>query len=83
VSKTLRIGNLPTSATEDELRSKFARFGTVESATLMTDSRTGRSKRFGFIEMATDLEARTAITRLNMTQYDDMTMSVCEARVDN
>jgi RNA recognition motif-containing protein len=83
MSKTLRIGNLPSSATEDELRSKFGRFGTVESATLMTDSRTGRSKRFGFIEMATDSEARTAITRLNMTQYDDMTMSVCEARVDN
>ena len=83
MSKTLRIGNLPSSATETELRSKFARFGTVESATVMTDSRTGRSRRFGFVEMASDLEAKTAISRLNMTQYDEMTMSVCEARADN
>ncbi len=82
MSRKLYIGNLPFSATEADLRTKFERFGTVESATVVTDAQTGRSKRFGFVEMGSDAEARAAITRLNMTQFDETTMSVSEARAD-
>lgn len=72
----LRIGNLPVSATEADLRSKFRQFGMVRSATLATDPQTGRSRRFGFVEMASDSEAIAAIKRLNLTQYDEATISV-------
>lgn len=82
MARRLYIGNLPVSATEADLRLKFAQFGTVESAIVVKDSETGRSKRFGFVEMANDTEARAAISRLNMTQYDGVIMSVNEARVD-
>jgi RNA recognition motif-containing protein len=81
MSTRLHIGNLPSSATEADLRSKFAQFGTVESAIVVTDAQTGRSKRFGIVEMANDAEARAAINRLNMTQYDEVIMSVSKIRV--
>ncbi|MEW6720247.1 MAG: RNA-binding protein, partial [Thermodesulfobacteriota bacterium] len=48
----LYIGNLPFSATEDSLKEAFLRFGTVESVTIVTDNETGRSRGFGFLEMA-------------------------------
>lgn len=82
MSRKLYIGNLPISATEADLRCKFAAYGTVESAIVVMDPQTGRSRRFGFVEMANDTEARAAIDRLNMTQYEDATMSVSVARVD-
>ena len=82
MSRRLYIGNLPRSATEEELRSKFGRVGTVESVSIATDASTGISKRFGFVEMGNAAEAKAAVTRLNMTQYDDATMSVSVARPD-
>lgn len=82
MSRKLHVGNLPLSATDADLRSKFGQFGTVESATVATDARTGLSKRFGFVEMANDGDAQAAIARLNMTQYDEAIMSVSKARVD-
>lgn len=80
MNRKLYVGNLPPSVTEIDLREKFGRFGTVESAAVPTDAETGRSKRFGFVEMASDSEARTAIARLNMTLYEDVIISVSEAR---
>ena len=81
MSTRLNIGNLPSSATEADLRSKFGQFGTVESAIVVTNAQTGRSTRFGIVEMANDVEARAAINRLNMTQYEDVIMSVSAIRV--
>ncbi len=78
----LYIGNLPHSATEDGLRLMFARVGTVRSATIVTDKMNGRRRRFGFIEMSSEAEAKSAIGRLNMTQYEDTVMSVSLARLD-
>lgn len=75
MSKRLCLGNLPLSATEADLRLMFGRFGAVESATIIRDP-DGRSKRFGFVEMTDDAEARNAVVRLNMTQYGDTVMSV-------
>ena len=79
MSKRLCLGNLPLCATEADLRLMFGRFGAVESAMIVRDPDTGRSKRFGFVEMTDDAEARKAVSRLNMTQYDDTIMSVREA----
>ena len=80
--RRLYIGNLPQAATEDGLRLLFGRVGTVRSATIVTDKIDGRRRRFGFIEMASDAEADSAIGRLNMTQYEDRVMSVSLARTD-
>jgi RNA recognition motif-containing protein len=71
---------LPYSATESALSDKFAAYGTVESAKLITDRDTGRSKGFGFIEMASDSEAQAAIEEVNGTDYDGRPMKVNEAR---
>jgi len=77
----LYIGNLPSSATETELQTKFGRFGRVLSAAIETDAATGRSKRSAFIEMETGAEAQAAINQLNMTQYDDVVISVYRVRL--
>ena len=63
MGRKLYVGNLPYSATEQDLSDKFAACGTVESAKLITDRDTGRSKGFGFVEMATDSEAQAAFDR--------------------
>jgi RNA recognition motif-containing protein len=75
------VGNLPASATEIDLRTKFAQFGRVLSVIIESDSKTSRRKRFGLVEMESEAEARAAIGRLNMTQYDDMVVSVSKARI--
>jgi cold-inducible RNA-binding protein len=80
VGKKLYVGNLPFSASEEDLSAKFATCGTVESAKLITDRETGRSKGFGFVEMATDAEAQAAIDKLNGADYDGRPMTVNEAR---
>lgn len=80
MGRKLYVGNLPYSATEQDLSDKFAACGTVESAKLITDRDTGRSKGFGFVEMATDSEAQAAIDSLNDTDYDGRPMKVNEAR---
>jgi cold-inducible RNA-binding protein len=75
----LFIRNLPLTATEDELSSKFGECGAVVSAKIALDTHTGRSKGFGFIEMGSGADAAAAIRRLNYTNYDGRVMSVSVA----
>lgn len=77
---TLHVGNLPASATESDLTSRFERFGTVESATISRDSNTGSSRGFGEVRMASAIEASTAIAQLNLTQQDGLTMIVSKSQ---
>ena len=79
----LYLGNLPLSATEADLRLKFGRFGTVESVTIVADTTAGRRTRYGLVDMASEDEAHAAISRLNMTQYEDAVISVGIARTNN
>ncbi len=76
----LYVGNLPFSATDDSLRELFAQSGSVNSATIITDRDTGRSKGFGFVEMSSDQEASDAITKFNGTNFEGRTITVNEAR---
>ncbi len=80
MGKKLYVGNLPDSATEQDLSDKFAAYGTVKSVKLITDRDTGRSKVFGFIEMMSEVEAHAAIDSLNGTDYEGRPMKVNEAR---
>ena len=77
----LYVGNLPKSATEAELKTKFSQFGHVLTAVVTTDATTGRGNRSGYVEMETSDQAQTAINRLNMTQYDDVVISVGRMRL--
>ena len=78
MGRKLYVGNLPYSATESALSEKFAASGTVELCKLITDRDTGQSKGFGFVEMATDAEAQSAINSLNGNDYDGRPMKVDE-----
>ncbi len=80
MGKRIFVGNLPFSATDQVLLDTFAQYGAVESAKVITDRHTGRSKGFGFVEMATDAEAVTAIEKLNGAEYEGRTITVNEAR---
>ena len=80
MGKKLYVGNLPFTATDDALRQIFEQVGTVESAKVITDRDTGRSKGFGFVEMANDQEATDAITRFNGADLEGRAMTVNEAR---
>ncbi len=80
MGRKLYVGNLPDSATEQDLTDKFVAFGTVLSVKLITDRDTGRTRGFGFIEMASEAEAHAAIESLNGTDYDGRPMKVNEAR---
>jgi RNA recognition motif-containing protein len=80
VGKKLYVGNLPDSATEQDLADKFAAYGTVKSVKLITDRDTDRSRGFGFIEMMSEVEAHAAIESLNGTDYDGRPMKVNEAK---
>jgi RNA recognition motif-containing protein len=82
-STTLYVSNLPLSATEPELVLKFGSCGSVVGAKIMLDTGTGRSKRFGFVEMASRADALMAIRRLNLTTYDGRLMSVNLARPED
>jgi len=80
MAKKLYVGNLSYSTTEDDLRETFSKVGEVLSAKVITDRDTGRSKGFGFIEMAVDEDADKAISTLNGTALMDRTITVSEAR---
>ncbi len=80
MGRKLYVGNLPFSATEEDITAKFAACGTVESAKLINDRDTGRSKGFGFVEMSSDAEAQAAIDKLNGQDYGGRPMTVNEAR---
>ena len=80
MGKKLYVGNLPYSVDQAQLEQAFAPFGTVESAIVINDRDTGRSKGFGFVEMGTDAEAQAAIDGLNGTSLDGRNITVNEAR---
>ncbi len=80
MGRKLYVGNLPYTATEQGLSDKFAAFGAVLSVRLITDRDTGRTKGFGFIEMASEAEAHAAIDSLDGTDYEGRPMKVNEAR---
>ena len=77
--KKIYVGNLPYSATEDELRELFAQHGDVTSVSLVNDRETGRPRGFGFVEMA-DEDAESAIQALDGAQMGGRTLKVNEAR---
>jgi len=80
VGKKLYVGNVPFSATEGTLIEWFSPFGTVETATVITDRASGRSKGFGFVEMASDDEAERAISEMNGKEMEGRALTVNEAR---
>ena len=79
-SKKLYVGGLPYSVTEGTLQEIFAAHGTVESAVVIMDRMTGRSKGFGFVEMGTQEEAQAAIDTLNGTDLEGRNITVNEAK---
>jgi|SRR3989338_2228216 len=80
MAKKLYVGGLSYSTTEDALRDAFAQVGAVESATILTDKMTGRSRGFGFVEMTSDDEAIAAIEMWNGKELDGRRLTVNEAR---
>lgn len=80
MAKKLYVGNLPFNATDDELRDMFSEYGAVESATIIKDKFSGRSKGFGFVEMTSDDEAQAAISALNGQDRNGRAIVVNEAR---
>jgi len=80
MGKKLYVGNLSFSVTEESLLEKFSQCGTVESAKLVTDRDTGRSKGFGFVEMSSDSEAQKAIGMYDGKEHDGRAMKVNEAK---
>src|SRR5580704_10785730 len=80
MGKKLYVGNLPFSATDQILADTFSQCGTVESSKIITDRDTGRSKGFGFVEMSTEAEAQSAISKFNGADCDGRAMTVNEAK---
>jgi RNA recognition motif-containing protein len=74
------VGNLAYSVTGDELEAAFSTHGAVETATVITDRETGRSRGFGFVEMPSDSEAETAIRSVNGQEINGRAVTVNEAR---
>jgi len=80
MNKKLYVGGLPYSVTEDKLQEIFSAHGTVDSARVITDRFTGRSRGFGFVEMSSEEEAQKAIDSLNESDLDGRSLTVNEAR---
>ena len=80
MAKKLFVGGLSYDTTEATLKETFAQAGTVESATVITDKVSGRSKGFGFVEMSTDEEAQKAVELFNGKEIDGRSVTVNEAR---
>ncbi len=80
MGKKLYVGNLPYSATDSKLAEHFSQAGNVESAKVIMDRDSGRSKGFGFVEMSSDQEATAAIEKLNGQVMDGRPLNVSEAR---
>lgn len=80
MSTKIYVGNLGYTIADNTLAEKFAQFGTVQSAKVIMDRDTNRSKGFGFVEMSTSAEAQTAITSLNGTDFGGRQMNVTEAK---
>ena len=80
MGKKLYIGNLPFSADDQALTDLFSQFGEVESARIVTDRDSGRSKGFAFVEMSSESQATTAIEKLNGTDFSGRSINVSEAK---
>ena len=79
MSKKLYVGNLPFSTTEEDLKALFSNYGEVISTKVITDRDTNRSRGFGFVEMATDEAAISAISNINDVDYNGRRLVVNEA----
>jgi cold-inducible RNA-binding protein len=79
MSNKLFVGNLNYRTTDETLYEAFSAIGNVESATVITDRETGRSRGFGFVEMASESEAQEAIDQLDNTELDGRTIRVAQA----
>ncbi len=80
MGKKLFVGNLNFKTTDDDLRTLFGQAGTIESATVMMDRATGRSRGFGFVEMSSDEEAEKAVKEFNGYEFQGRALNVNEAR---
>jgi RNA recognition motif-containing protein len=80
MGKKLYVGNLAYGITDSDLEQMFAAHGTVQSAQVIMDRDTGRSKGFGFVEMGSDQEAQTAIAAMNGKEVEGRSLTVNEAR---
>lgn len=80
MAKKIYVGNLSYKVNEETLRDVFAKIGEVQSVKIIIDSAIGRSKGFGFVEMASDEDAEKAISSLNGSTLLDRTLTVNEAR---
>ena len=80
MGKKLYVGNLPFSASDDSLQQIFSQAGTVQSAKVIMDRDSGRSKGFGFVEMSTEAEAQDGIAKFNGADYEGRAMTVNEAK---
>ncbi len=80
MAKKLYVGSLSYSTTDDALKNAFSKAGTVESAVVIMDKMSGRSKGFGFVEFSSDEEAKKAIEMFNGKELDSRTLVVNEAR---
>ncbi len=80
VGTKLYVGSLPYTTTDQQLQELFAQHGMVSSAKVISDRYTGRSRGFGFVEMATSEDAQKAIAALNGTQYEGRALVVNEAK---
>ena len=80
MSERIFVGNLPFSTTEQELNELFAEIGQVESASIISNRYSGRSRGFGFVEMTDDAEAEKAIEQLNGKDVEEREIVVSEAK---
>ena len=80
MAKKLYVGNLSYDTTDSDLQELFEEFGTVESAQVIIDRDSGRSKGFGFVEMTEESAAAAAIEQFNGTQLDGRSIKVAEAK---
>lgn len=80
MAKRIFVGNLPFSATEDQLRALFSAHGEVTAVNIITDKFTGRSRGFAFVEMSDDAAAAAAIAAVNQYQLEGRALTVNEAR---
>ena len=80
MAKKLYVGNLAYGVTDSDLEQLFAQHGTVQSAQVIMDRDTGRSKGFGFVEMGSEQEAQAAIAALNGKDHDGRPLTVNEAK---
>ena len=80
MGKKLYVGNLSYDTTDSTLEQMFGAYGTVQSAQVIMDRATGRSKGFGFVEMGSDQEAQAAIAALNGKQVEGRSLTVNEAK---